>query len=142
VVAPGWGDGVAPAVTGARKFESLGQRDDAALAALGTAQDFHRTIGAERIERRIEQLSAALKAGVSDLGVKLVTPLNRRLCAGVCIIDVPKNRSQVFNKLYEDYGIAGAPTGGLRLCPHIYNTMDHVERAVRGIKALRPLIVT
>ena len=33
-------------------------------------------------------------------------------------------------------GIAGAPTGGLRLCPHIYNTREHVERAVRGVRAL------
>lgn len=142
VVAPGWGDAVEPAVTGARKFESLGQRDDAALAALGTTQDFHRTIGAERIERRIEELAGIVKAGVSDLGIKLVTPLDRQLCAGVCVIDVPRNRREVFNKLYEEHGIAGAAVSGLRLCPHIYNTREHVERALRGIKALLPLIVT
>ena len=32
VVAPGWGDDADPDPVGARKFESLGQRDDAALA--------------------------------------------------------------------------------------------------------------
>ena len=33
---------------------------------------------------------------------------------------------------------AGAATGGLRLCPHVYNTREHVERAVRGVRALLP----
>jgi selenocysteine lyase/cysteine desulfurase len=35
-----------------------------------------------------------------------------------------------FYKLYEEHG------GGLRLCPHVYNTQEHVERAVRGVTAL------
>jgi selenocysteine lyase/cysteine desulfurase len=38
--------------------------------------------------------------------------------------------------LYDEFGIAGAPTGGLRLCPHIYNTLEHIERAVKGIKSI------
>ena len=49
-------------------------------------------------------------------------------------------RSDVFNRLYDEFGIAGSTTGGLRLCPHIYNTAEHVERAIRGIKAMRDLI--
>ncbi len=71
----------------------------------------------------------------------MVTPLDPQLSAGVCIIRVPQERRlAVFNKLYDEYGIAGAPTGGLRLCPHLYNTMEHVQRAVRGIRAMRGLI--
>jgi len=50
VVAPGWGNDVEPDPIGARKFESLGQRDDAALAAVGTTVDWHKEIGHERIE--------------------------------------------------------------------------------------------
>jgi hypothetical protein len=52
----------------------------------------------------------------------------------------PRRRTELFNKLYEAHGIAGAATGGLRLCPHIYNTLEHVERAVHGVKALRALL--
>ena len=33
-------------------------------------------------------------------------------------------------------GIGGAPTGGLRLCPHVYNTMADVQAAIRGVQAL------
>lgn len=141
VVAPGWGNNVEPAVKGARKFESLGQRDDAALAAIGTTLDFHRLLGAERIESRLQELASALKTGLRELGAEVVTPLAPDLSAGVCIIAVPaKKRTELFNKLYEAHGIAGAATGGLRLCPHIYNTLEHVERAVQGVKALRSLL--
>ena len=137
VVAPGWGDDVDPDPTGARKFESLGQRDDACLAAIGTTVDFHNAIGAAQVEARMMELATALKAGLVDAGFTLVTPEDPKLSGGVCIIEVEsgKNR-EVMNRLYEEHGIAGAPTGGLRLCPHVYNTMEHVERAVQGVKAI------
>jgi isopenicillin-N epimerase len=137
VVAPGWGNAVQPEVKGARKFESLGQRDDAALAAVATAADFHFAIGPPRIEARLYELVNVLKTGLKEVGLELVTPLNPALSAGVCVIRLPAERREtVYSKLYEKHGIAGAPTGGLRLCPHVYNTREHVERAVLGIKAL------
>jgi selenocysteine lyase/cysteine desulfurase len=137
VVAPGWGSRVEPEVKGARKFESLGQRDDAALAAVATAVDFHAAIGPARVEARLYELASALKAGLKETGAELVTPLDPALSAGVCVIRVPPGRGDdVYRKLYTEHGIAGAPTGGLRLCPHLYNTRAHVERAVRGVKAL------
>ena len=37
----------------------------------------------------------------------------------------------------EEHGIAGAATGGRRVSPHIYNTMEHIDRAVRAIRAMR-----
>jgi selenocysteine lyase/cysteine desulfurase len=139
-VAPGWGNDVDPDVVGARKFESLGQRDDASLAAISTAADFHAAIGAQRIESRVLQLAATLKEQASAMGLRIITPMDPKLSAGVCILDVPQDKqAEVFNTLYEQYGIAGAPTGGLRLCPHLYNTRQHVQRALDGIKKLRPL---
>ena len=140
-VAPGWGNDVEPDVGGALKFESLGQRDDACLAAVGTAVDFHQMIGPSLIEARIYQLVNALKDGLKAMGAKLVTPQDQRFSAGVCIIEVPRERRrQVVDRLYHEQGIAGAPTGGLRLCPHIYNTIEHIERALEGVKAMRQLI--
>ena len=142
VVATGWGADVQPKARGARKFESLGQRDDAALAAIGDAVDFHNEIGTNRIEQRIYELSGNFKAAMEDEGFELVTPVPPELNAGVCILNVPsKARRKVFDRMYTEFGIAGATTGGLRLCPHIYNTMEHIERAVHGIKAMRDVIL-
>lgn len=137
VVAPGWGADVDPDVTGARKFESLGQRDDACLAALGTTAHFHDLIGTERIESRIYELAARLKSGLQQLGLPLVTPAESQFSAGVCIFEVPpERREEIFNRLYEEFGIAGAPVAGIRLCPHIYNTDAHIERALDAIRRI------
>ncbi len=137
VVAPSWGSQVEPRPIGARKFESMGQRDDAALAAIGTTVDFHQRLGAARIEARVTELATRLKEGLRDAGYALVTPEAPALSAGVCIAAVEGNRGALVNALYAEHGIAGAATGGLRLCPHLYNTVEHIDRAVRGAQALR-----
>ncbi|ALO45606.1 aminotransferase class V-fold PLP-dependent enzyme [Pseudohongiella spirulinae] len=136
-VASGWGSGVQTRQAGARKFESLGQRDDAALAALGLTAAIHDAIGPERIERRIVELSQKLKQGVAGSGLTLVTPMAQELSFGVCIIAVPDGRAgAIADRLYNDFGIAGAATGGLRLCPGIYNMPDHINRAIVAAGAL------
>jgi selenocysteine lyase/cysteine desulfurase len=54
---------------------------------------------------------------------------------GIVVIEVPlEQRQYVADILYKKHGIAGAPTGGLRLSPHIYNTESHIERAIVAVK--------
>ena len=138
IVAPSWGNDVDPRPKGARKFESLGQRDDAALAAVGTTVAFQNRLGMARIEARVVALATRLKAGLREAGFELVTPMAPELSGGVAIAAVDSERRSAFvTALYERYGIAGAATGGLRLCPHVYNTREHVERAIRGAAELR-----
>ena len=135
VIAAGWGNQSDTQLEGARKFESLGQRDDAALAGIATTAHQLDLIGLERIEERIVNLSSYLKEGVTRLGLELVTPIESNLSHGVCIVEAPvSERSDITNKLYENYGISGAATGGIRLCPAIYNTMEHVDRAIDALK--------
>ena len=141
IVAPGWGNDADPDVTGARKFESLGQRDDACLAAVGTTAEFHAAIGGAETEARVAGLATQLKEGLAELGMTLVTPMEAELSGAVCIIEVPGDRGTALRRLYEEHGVAGAGTGGLRLCPHVYNTREHVARAVEGVKALRGVIL-
>ncbi|MEZ5550913.1 MAG: aminotransferase class V-fold PLP-dependent enzyme [Pseudomonadales bacterium] len=137
IVAPGWGEDAESDLVGARKFESLGQRDDACLAAIADASELHAAVGAARVEQRVRELSQRLKSGVAEMGLGLVTPMDPALSGGVCIIEVtPGQRNEVWHRLYTEHGIAAAPTGGLRLCPHIYNTTAHVDRALAGIEAL------
>jgi isopenicillin-N epimerase len=137
VVASGWGNGPETRLVGARKFESLGQRDDAALAALGVTARIHNSIGPARIEQRIVQLSQHLKQGVVEQGLPLVTPMHESLSFGVVVVQTATGQGGTLsNRLYDEFGIAGAGTGGLRLCPGIYNTISHVDRAIAGIKAL------
>ena len=64
VVAPGWGDDADPDPVGARKFESLGQRDDAALGAMVEAAALHRTLGLKAIEAQLKAHVRTLKDGL------------------------------------------------------------------------------
>lgn len=139
-VAPGWGDTADTVLVGARKLENMGQRDDAALATVGVTADFHKTSGAARVEERMVQLAQRLKEGLEEAGAKLVTPMKPEFSAGVVIMEVPAaNRQALNDALYAKHGIAGATTGGLRLCPHLYNTIEHVDRAIEAVKANRKL---
>ena len=83
------------------------------------------------------ELAGSLKTALKEAGIDFVTPIDPALSAGVCVIRIPAaKREAIYNQLYTEHGIAGASTGGLRLCPHIYNTREHIERAVHGIKSL------
>jgi selenocysteine lyase/cysteine desulfurase len=67
--------------------------------------------------------------------------MSPELSGGVCIAASDgERRGELFERLYAEHGIAGAPTGGLRLCPHLYYTVDHVDRALQGVKELRSLL--
>jgi isopenicillin-N epimerase len=129
---------------GARKFETLGQRDDAAVVSMGTTVLFHESVGVDRIEGRVRQLAATLKDTLEDRvpGVRFHTPREPELSAGVVVFDpsVPDVR-EAYSKLYAEHGVAGAPRGGefsgLRLCPHIYNTLEEVGRVVEAVAALK-----
>lgn len=125
---------------GAQKFENLGQRDDAAVSAMGTTAAFHNIIGPNRVEGRIRELAAAIKHGLTERvpGISFHTPAEPDLSAGVVIFVPPRAPAgDLFNTLYTDHSIAGAPTSGdftgVRLSPHIYNTMDEVDRVVEVV---------
>ena len=139
-VAPGWGSTAETDLAGARKFESMGQRDDAALSAITPSTEFHAGIGTAEVEARVHELASFLKHSLQEIGASLVTPLDAALSAGVCIVQVdPEKRQELFEAMYDEFGIAGSTSGGFRLCPHVYNTREHVERAVRGLETLRNL---
>ena len=108
---------------------------------LGTTVDVHESVGVDRIEARMYELARALKTGLRDAGISVATPDAPELSAGVCLVEVPMaRRREVLGRLEREHGIAGSPAGGLRLCPHFYNTMEHVERTVAGVVALRDLL--
>jgi selenocysteine lyase/cysteine desulfurase len=138
VVGVGWGSAAATQLPGARKFETLGQRNDATAAGLAAALDFHERIGPERIEARMLELTTAMYDGLRVLrGAQMVTPARPELRAGVCIVRFAGREARPLHEaVYREHRIATAPTGGLRFSPHIYNTMQDVERALAAVRGL------
>ncbi len=126
---------------GAQKFDNLGQRDDAAVSAMGTAVTFHNTIGVERIGNRVRELATQLKTRLAARlpDATFTTPMESDLSGGVVVFAAPGlDPAKAFAALYEQHNIGCARRGvGLRFCPHIYNTMDEVERVVEAVAGLR-----
>jgi selenocysteine lyase/cysteine desulfurase len=126
---------------GARRLSTLGQRDDAAVAAMAAAVEFHEGIGAARIEARVLELAAALKQKLTERipDIEFRTPRAAALSGGVVIFNVPGLAARpAYDALYQKHNIAGATSGaGLRLCPHIYTTLADVERAANAVAEVR-----
>lgn len=127
----------------AKKFETLGQRDDSRIAAISTTVEFHEAIGITRSEARIKELAALLKGRLSAQvpGIRFFTPHDPDHSGGVVVFSAPGfDLESALTWLYEesDVGAAvfGGASAGIRLCPHIYNTAEEIEHAAAAVAAL------
>jgi isopenicillin-N epimerase len=127
---------------GAEKFENMGQRDDAAVVSMAVAAAFHEAIGPEAVEARVRALAGAVKAGLRERIPEVVffTPEEEASSAGVVVFEVPgRDHDALFEGVYRTHRLGCAAMhglfNGLRVSPHIYNTMDQVEAAVEAVMA-------
>ena len=136
VISAGWKE---TSTTVDEKLCVLGQRNETTPFALPETLDFHLSIGKKNIEDRVRSLSANLKEKIKAKvpQATFVTPLSPEMSAGIVIINLPgKQPAEIFQKLYEVHGIAGASSGGIRLSPHIYNTMSDMDKVTDALAAL------
>jgi len=139
IVTAGWTDHL----KGARKLEVFGQRDDPRVVALEAAVDFINVIGMPAVEARLQALATRAKVQLSEIpSVELKTNLEPRLSGGVVKFRL-KNlpTKQAYDTLWERHrmAIAMTPSGdaeGLRFSPHIYNSLEEVDRAVAAVKQI------
>jgi cysteine desulfurase/selenocysteine lyase len=124
-----------------RTVEGLGQRDEAALAALGDAFRFQTTIGRDAVEARVRELAQLLVAELAKLpGVEVYTPRDPARSAGVVTFRPGTlDPRRLLTALYEKEMIActaraGEDRPGIRLSPHCYNPVSEVERVVAVVK--------
>ncbi len=138
VVGVGWGTAAETTAKGARKFETMGQRNDASTAGLAAAFDFHEQIGSARVEARVRELADRLATGLLGAGFELVTPRVADLRHGVIVVKAsPPVAQRWHQRLYTGYSVISSPTGGLRLSPNLCNTVADVDRAVASLAAVR-----
>ncbi len=131
----------AGAVGSSRRFEGLGQRDEAAIIGFGAAIEMQNRIGRAAIEARSRELASALVEGLRRLdGVKVWTPADRsRSAAIVTFRPGGLDPGKLGTALYEKDRIActsrsGQDRPGLRLSPHFYNLHSEVDRVLAAIE--------
>lgn len=141
VVSIPWGSEAEPSVPGARKFEALGQRDDAAIAGLAETVKLHASLTPAGVERRASKIADRLRAALVDIGAPFVSTANPEFTSNVIILSAPsETRDELIDNVLRDSGIILAGVNGLRLTPHIYNTAEHVERVVAAVAKSRGLL--
>ena len=110
--------------------------------ALDRAFQFHQTIGKPRIAERIHSLNRQLKEGLAKMpGVKLYTPMEDELSAGIVCFDVPgKHAQQVVDELRKKKIVASVTpykTLYARLSPGLLNSPAEVETTLAAVRELR-----
>jgi selenocysteine lyase/cysteine desulfurase len=125
---------------GALKFETLGQRDDGRVAAVGKAVEFQTSLGRDRVETRVRQLATQLKAKLQQRvpTIKFHTPVDVAMSGGIVIFTLPNLDTSAASKtLYEKHQITCAASGGdfpgLHFAPHVYVTMAEIDKAVDAV---------
>jgi selenocysteine lyase/cysteine desulfurase len=128
---------------GAQKFETLGQRDDGRVAAVGRAVDFQNSLGKDRVEARVRSLATELKTKLQQRvpSIKFHTPVDPAMSAGIVIFTMPNlDTAAAAKSLYEKYQItcvtSGGDFAGLRFSPHVYVTMAEIDKAVEAVGSL------
>jgi selenocysteine lyase/cysteine desulfurase len=141
IVSVPWGAADSPP-KGARKFDALGQRDDAAVAALSDAAALHEEMTPAGVEKRSLAVANYLRSGLVDMDLPFVTSANPLFASSVIILKAPDGVGpKVVEKVFEDSGVVTAAVAGFRMSPHVYNTEDHADRILAGIRKNRGMLV-
>ena len=129
----------------AQKFETLGQRADPIILALGEALDFQNKIGKQRIERRIKTLAAYLKKELKTIPkVRLHTSTDPYLSGGLTAFSIEGvDPKKIVNYLREKYNIVIRTIGrerdntqGVRVSTNIYISRKHIDLLLEGVQHL------
>jgi selenocysteine lyase/cysteine desulfurase len=130
----------AGAVGISRTMEGYGQRNEAALATLGAAVKFQEEIGRANIEKRSRELAQRMTAGLSALpGITMYSSTDAtRYAAIITFKPGTLDPRRLVAVLYEKERVACATSGGgrpgLRFSPHLFNTVDEVDRTIAAVK--------
>ncbi|MDH5345698.1 MAG: aminotransferase class V-fold PLP-dependent enzyme, partial [Gammaproteobacteria bacterium] len=93
IVSVPWGRTKDDAPKGARRFDAYGQRDDAAIASLFDAADFHDAITPAEIDNRSAMIANRLRAALDDIGVSFVSSLKPDFTSSVIIVRAQPERA-------------------------------------------------
>lgn len=128
----------------ARKLDCLGQRHDGRVEGVGTAIAEHQMLGMGRIEAHVRQMVAELRERLmaTDRVTGFSTPAPVEINAGILVFDLERLPvDYIIRHFYLNHGISARviPNGAgasVRFCPHIYSSMDDIERAVAAVRSL------
>jgi len=127
-------DHVVTSVTDGRRFE-LGNPSALSVQILGNGVDYLRASGLHAIEQHVRALTDALWAGLTDRGLRVITPSDSRKRLGIVSFAVEDEKS--WRRGLEAHGVFGwVGDNRVRLSPHLYSGMSDIQRALGAIDSV------
>lgn len=96
-------------------------------------------IGLGAIERRIGELTAAIKDAASEAGYKLASPVNPSEHGAMITIRSTDHNRLVAN-LADEGIVVSSRNGNLRIAPHFYNNLADIDHLFRALNKRRDLL--
>jgi len=125
------------------KFERIGTRDGAAVAAIGQAIDFYEQIGPQRKAARLKTLLERTMAGLSDTpGVRVVTEPDPERRAGLARVVVDGWTGKDLTRTLLDrysffvYGNFPGELDGVYVSPNVFNSPGDIDRFCDAIQTI------
>jgi len=120
----------------ARRFE-FGTMAYGCAIGLATAAEYLLGIGIERIHSYNLALADHLVEGLAELGAQLVSlPVENQQTSIVTVRFPGQDQGRVAQRLNEESVVVSPRIGALRFSPHLYNTTDDIDRALRTLKRI------
>lgn len=126
----------------ALRFEMIGQRDDVNIITLAWTQMMWDVLEERKPDERVSELAQYLMQKLVESDWELITPQDPTRSWGVVRVKAEQGGrpKSLYDWLYDNMHIAGSGNNEtFRLCPHIYNTLADIDRAVEGMNTWRTL---
>lgn len=113
------------------------------FTGLGAAMEFLLKIGIDNVWQRDHAMAAALKTGLNDLGVEVLSPQHPDEHSAMItfrLAGVDKSAVQTFLAEHFNLRTRGIYEGGLngiRISLHLYNSFREVDRILEGVAAAK-----
>ena len=128
----------APAPT-ARRFES-GTPPVPNLYAGLAGMKLLQSVGVDRIEAHVSEITGAIKEGAMRRGFNVVTPIEPSKHGAMIALRSHMDHMLV-KRLEEDNIILSCRDNNLRISPHFYNNLEDVDRLMDGLTKYKDLLV-
>lgn len=116
----------------ASRYE-LGSASFPAIFAMGAAVEYLATVGVERIEKRILELTDFLIEGLEKKGFEVISPREPGSRSGIVVFKAD-DPQKIWKKLLTQR-IYVSPRGvGIRVAPHFYNTFEEIETFLAALR--------
>lgn len=103
-----------------------------AIFAVGAAVDYLSSIGMERIQKRILELTDFAIEALEKKGYEVVSPREPKHRSGIVVFKMEKAQT-LWKRLLAKKIYVSARGAGIRVAPHFYNSFEDIEKLVRAL---------